>query len=104
MYEILAIGVAIGGLCFAVSAPAIAAGSSVGYGNGGAFSRFDPIVQQYNQSGELFQIQGHCQSTCTIFLSIRNVCVERSATLLFHAGRPGTNIPKRHEPHDERLQ
>jgi hypothetical protein len=29
---------------------------------------------------------GRCQSACTLFLGIRNVCIERSATLLFHAG------------------
>ena len=68
------------------SHPAMAAGSSVPYGMGGNFSRFDPVVAQYNQSGELFRIEGHCQSACTLFLSIRNVCIDRSATLLFHAG------------------
>ncbi|MGI8525668.1 MAG: hypothetical protein ACR2K5_05730 [Pseudolabrys sp.] len=70
-----------------LTAPAaLAAGSSQGYGNGGQFVRFDPVVAQYNASGELFRIQGHCQSACTLFLAIRNVCVERSAQLLFHAG------------------
>jgi hypothetical protein len=66
--------------------PAMAAGSSVPYGMGGQFSRFDPVVEQYNQSGELFRIEGHCQSACTLFLAIRNVCIEPGATLLFHAG------------------
>jgi len=66
--------------------PAHAVGSSAGYGNGGPSSRFDPIVNQYNQSGESFQIVGRCQSACTLFLGIRNVCIERGATLLFHAG------------------
>jgi hypothetical protein len=32
------------------------------------------------------RIEGHCQSNCTLFLGLRNVCVERSARLLFHAG------------------
>jgi hypothetical protein len=68
------------------STAALSAGSSAGYGNGGRSTRFDPIVQQYNQSGELFRIQGRCQSACTLFLGIRNVCIERGATLLFHAG------------------
>ncbi|PMW26738.1 hypothetical protein C1X49_32880, partial [Pseudomonas sp. MPR-E5] len=40
----------------------------------------------YNRSGEQFRIEGHCQSSCTLFLAIRNVCVDRNATLLFHAG------------------
>ena len=48
--------------------------------------RFDPVVSQYNQSGELFRIEGHCQSSCTLLLSTRNVCIDRDATLLFHAG------------------
>jgi hypothetical protein len=66
--------------------PAVAAGSSAGYGMGGQFTRFDPVVSQYNQSGELFRIEGHCQSACTLFLAIRNVCIELGARLLFHAG------------------
>ena len=73
-------------LLLMLSSPAMAAGSSVPYGMGGQFSRFDPVVEQYNQSGELFRIQGHCQSACTLFLAIRNVCIESGATLLFHAG------------------
>ena len=66
-------------------ASAMAAGSSAGFGMGGRYARFDPVVAQYNQSGELFRIEGHCQSSCTLFLRIRNVCIERSANLLFHA-------------------
>jgi hypothetical protein len=66
------------------SGAAMAEGSSAGYGMGG-FEGFDAKVAEYNRSGELFRIQGHCQSACTKFLGIRNVCVERSAQLLFHA-------------------
>jgi hypothetical protein len=73
-------------LSLLTSAPALAAGSSQPYGKGGWFAQFDPIVRQYNQSGEEFRIEGHCQSSCTMFLGIRNVCVTRSAQLLFHAG------------------
>jgi len=43
-------------------------------------------VQQYNASGERFRIDSHCQSACTVFLSIRNVCITPNARLLFHAG------------------
>jgi hypothetical protein len=75
----------IAALSFAAT-EALAVGSSAGYGGGGRSSSFDPIVNRYNQSGELFRIQGRCQSACTLFLGIRNVCIERSATLLFHAG------------------
>ncbi len=76
----------IASILLMLSSPAMAAGSSVPYGMGGQFSRFDPVVAEYNQSGELFRIQGHCQSACTLFLAIRNVCIEPAATLLFHAG------------------
>ena len=68
-----------------ISASAMA-GNNAGYEMGGQFTRFDPVVSQYNQSGELFRIEGHCQSSCTLFLAIRNVCIDRNATLLFHAG------------------
>jgi hypothetical protein len=69
-------------LLFATSA---IAGNNAGYEMGGRYARFDPVVSQYNQSGELFRIEGHCQSACTLFLGIRNVCVDRNATLLFHS-------------------
>jgi hypothetical protein len=57
-----------------------------GLWHGGQFTRFDPVVSEHNQSGELFRIEGRCQSACTLFLGIRNVCIDRNATLLFHAG------------------
>jgi hypothetical protein len=63
--------------------------SALGMGMGarpGEMSRFDAVVQQYNASGERFRIDSHCQSACTLFLSIRNVCITPNATLLFHAG------------------
>jgi hypothetical protein len=71
-------------IVLSTSIPALAVGSSLPYGKGGWFPQFDPIVRQYNQSGEQFRIEGHCQSACTIFLGIRNVCIVRSARLLFH--------------------
>jgi len=64
----------------------VVAGTSADYGMGGQFARFDPVVAQYNQSGELLRIEGHCQSACTLFLAVRNVCIDRTAELLFHAG------------------
>ena len=64
--------------------------SSLRMGNGApdaaTFQRFETVVQQYNASGERFRIDAHCQSACTMFLSIRNVCIAPGATLLFHAG------------------
>jgi hypothetical protein len=61
------------------------AGNNAGYEMGGKYARFDPVVSQYNQSGELFRIEGRCQSSCTLFLGIRNVCIDRNATLMFHS-------------------
>ena len=65
---------------------AYAAGSSLPYGEGGYVPDFVKIVRQYNASGDEFRIGGVCKSACTLFLGIRNVCVERSAQLMFHAG------------------
>lgn len=78
--------------CAFAGQPALADGSvsslRMGYGapDQAAFARFLAVIQQYNASGERFRIDSHCQSACTMFLSIRNVCVTPGATLLFHAG------------------
>jgi hypothetical protein len=60
----------------------------MGMGARGAerFAEFEAVVRKYNASGKRFSIDSHCQSACTMFLAIRNVCVTRNATLLFHAG------------------
>jgi hypothetical protein len=57
-----------------VSSAALA-GSSQPYGKGGWIAQFQPVIDQYNASGELMRIEGHCQSNCTLFLGLRNVCV-----------------------------
>jgi hypothetical protein len=62
------------------------AASSQPWGKGGYWNQFGPVISQFNASGELMRIEGHCQSLCTMFLGLRNVCVERSAQLLFHSG------------------
>lgn len=66
--------------------PAFAEGTSRDHAEGGYVPDFLSIIWQYNTSGELFRIQGVCKSACTMFLGIRNACVERDATLMFHAG------------------
>jgi hypothetical protein len=71
------------------------AATSTNYGMGGDLGKFDAVINQANQSGELFRIEGHCQSACTMFLRIKNVCVERDATLLFHAARNGAPFTNR---------
>ena len=83
-------------LCGFAGQAAYAGGSvstlRMGYGarNPAEFAQFQSVIQQYNASGERFRIDSHCQSACTMFLSIRNVCVSPGATLLFHAG--GTKL------------
>jgi hypothetical protein len=72
--------------------PAHAEGSvsSLGMGKGARtdaeFQRYEAVVDQFNASGERFRIDTRCQSACTMFLAIRNVCISPRATLAFHAG------------------
>jgi hypothetical protein len=76
----------IASLIFLMISSAAFAATSEKFGMGGWIQDFQPEIDRANASGELFRITGHCQSNCTLFLGLRNVCVERSATLLFHAG------------------
>jgi hypothetical protein len=75
----------VGAMALCLAMPAVAA-TSTPYAKGGRTKDFAVDVEQYRRSGELFRITGHCQSACTMFLALRNVCVEPSAQLLFHAG------------------
>src|SRR5262245_1363808 len=63
-----------------------ALGMGMGAPNAQRFAEFEAVIRKYNASGERFRIDGHCQSACTMFLAIRNVCVTTNATLLFHSG------------------
>jgi hypothetical protein len=63
-------------------------------------AKFDAIIGQYNASGELFRVEGHCLSSCTMFLAIRNVCVDPNANLLFHAALSAHE--RGHAPYPER--
>jgi hypothetical protein len=77
-------------------------GTTAGCEMGGNYRRFDPVVSQYNQSGELFRIDGHCQSACTLFLAIHNVCTSRGATL-FHAAQEWCRLAGEHRAHARSL-
>jgi hypothetical protein len=81
---------AVAAIVLLLAAGPTQAGNISGFEMGGNYRRFDPVVSQYNQSGELFRIDGHCQSSCTLFLAIRNVCISRGATLLFHSAHDRT--------------
>jgi hypothetical protein len=95
------IWLAVLALCF--TTPALAA-SSTGYGKGGRTKDFAVDVQKYDQSGESFRIMGHCQSACTMFLAVRNVCVEPSARLLFHAGDNATATSRMMNSYNSKLR
>ena len=71
---------------------AAAEGTSVPYNMGGPHAVFDPVIAQYNQSGERFRIEGQCKSSCPMLLGIRNVCVDRNASFLFHGANDNSHI------------
>jgi hypothetical protein len=79
-------------------------GSNLGYGSGGSLSDYNGTVHQYNASGERFRIRGRCQSACTLFLAIKNVCIERSAALRFHAGSSPISTARMIEAYNARLR
>jgi hypothetical protein len=79
------IGVMIGLAALGASAPAWAA-TSAPYAKGGRTVEFAQDVEKFRRSGEQFRITGHCQSACTMFLALPNVCIQPNARLLFHAG------------------
>jgi hypothetical protein len=72
--------------------PAYADGSVSGWNMGkgagtqAGWNSFLAVIQRYNASGERFRIDTHCRSACTMFLAIRNVCIDPGATFAFHAG------------------
>ena len=52
-------------LVVSLTSPAFA-GTSQGWGGGGAFAPYEAKIAQENSSGELFRIQGKCKSACTM--------------------------------------
>jgi hypothetical protein len=67
-------------------AEAFAQESSSRFGMGGQTGQFGQIRKQLSETGQSFRIEGHCQSACTMFLKLKNACVDPNAELLFHAG------------------
>lgn len=41
-------------------------------------------LEQYRDSGEEIRILGRCDSACTLYLSLPNICVGRNASFSFH--------------------
>jgi hypothetical protein len=71
---------------------AMADGTSVPYNVGGPHATFNPVIAQYNKSGERFRIEGQCKSSCPMLLGIRNVCIDRNATFLFHGANDNSHV------------
>jgi hypothetical protein len=90
-------------LAAAAHSPAFA-GSSTRWGMGGKTREFADDVDRADRSGELFRIKGHCQSACTMFLAVRNVCIEPGARLLFHAGKTGAGTSRMLNSYNDRLR
>jgi hypothetical protein len=42
---------------------------------------------------DLVRIEGRCDSACTMFISLPNVCIGRGALFGFHGARPKTGVP-----------
>jgi len=103
MRNLLAVTCLVGMTVLTPAMPALAA-SSTGYGKGGRTKDFAVDVQKYGQSGELFRIKGHCQSACTMFLSLRNACIEPSARLLFHAGKTADGTSRMLNSYNSKLR
>jgi hypothetical protein len=62
--------------------------------DGGALAAYAEEARRLNARGERKIIDGDCASACTLFLSVRHVCVTRRARLWFHAPHvPGDAAP-----------
>jgi len=79
-----------------------AEGSSLPYSGSGPIGP-EAIIQRYNKSGELFRVEGRCQSSCTMLLVIKNVYVDPSATIFFHAALFLNEASQRPLPRGKRL-
>lgn len=69
-----------------MSTSAMAEGSSSSYSRDER-GEFGSVVSRYNATGELFRIEGRCHPACTMFLGIRNVCIEPGASFVFRTGQ-----------------
>ncbi len=73
-------------LALALAFP-VYAQDSTPFSQGGKTMDFKPYVNDAKKSGKQFRIKGHCQSACTMFLTVKNMCIESDARLLFHKAK-----------------
>jgi hypothetical protein len=94
---------ALGFAAVCMCGPAMAA-TSTPYAKGGRTVEFAQDVEKYRRTGERFRITGHCQSACTMFLALPNVCIEPSARLQFHAGAQPTATQRMMNSYNAKLR
>jgi hypothetical protein len=67
---------------------------------GGMLGQRAAEIRQLRAAGQRVELRGTCLSACTMYLSLPNVCVDRSATLGFHGpSRNGRNLPQHEFEH-----
>ena len=63
------------------------------YDGGGSVMKYYRDVQAANRRSQLVAINGTCASSCTMKLGIKRLCIDPTATLLFHqASHVGTTL------------
>ncbi len=76
------------GLCMMHAVPALAAGGKqilvVSNDRGGLVRQRATEIMALQKSGQPVELRGRCLSTCTMYLSLTNVCVATQATFGFH--------------------
>lgn len=55
-------------------------------GMGGDIQQFLAMEAQLAKSGRKVIVRNECNSSCTMFLRLKNICAEPTASFLFHAG------------------
>lgn len=61
------------------------------FDGGGYIDKYYEEVDQLNKDGIRVRIKGSCWSACTLYLTVKKVCVENTASFHFHAPRAQHN-------------
>src|SRR4051794_38829326 len=65
-----------------------------GYDAGGNIRAYAADVSRLNRTGAKKVISGVCASACTMYLGVKNMCIEPDAEVWFHAAHlPGEDRP-----------
>jgi hypothetical protein len=74
--------------------PARVCVAGTGYDTGGNIRAYAADVSRLNRTGAKKVISGVCASACTMYLGVKNVCIEPDAEVWFHAA----HLPVEHRP------